>query len=72
MNVGDLVEMYGQPGFYGILLRRTNSDYQGKWWSVMWQNGWIFDRDESLMVLIRVIWPKSKMYARTEVSSCSE
>tara|TARA_B100000282_G_scaffold207164_1_gene152285 strand:+ start:291 stop:452 length:162 start_codon:yes stop_codon:yes gene_type:complete len=53
MNAGDLIEMYGQPGFYGILLRRTKSDYQGKWWSVLWQNGWIFDRDESLMVLIQ-------------------
>ena len=34
MKAGDLVEMYGQRGFYGMLLRRTKSDYQGKWWTV--------------------------------------
>ncbi len=53
MKVGDLVEMYGQPGFYGMIIRRADSDYQGIWWAVLWQNGWIFDRDESLMVLIQ-------------------
>ena len=52
MKPGDLVEMYGQRGFYGILIRRTSSDYQGKWWTVLWQNGWVFDRDESLMEVV--------------------
>ena len=53
MKVGDLVEMYGQQGFYGILLKRTTSHYQGKWWTVLWQGGAIFDRDENLMELIQ-------------------
>ena len=53
MKAGDLVEMYGGPvGFYGILLRRTDSEFPGKWWTVLWQSGYLFDRNENLMKVI--------------------
>ena len=46
MKVGSLVEMYGQPEFYGIVLRR--SEVVGRWY-VLWQSGFILERAESLM-----------------------
>ena len=52
MQVGDLVEMYGHPGFYGVLLKRVESQFPGKWWSVLWQSGYVFDRNEALMEVI--------------------
>ena len=53
MKKGDLVEMYGQTGFYGLLLRRTQSVLPGTIWTVLWQGGAIFDREENLMELIQ-------------------
>lgn len=52
MKAGDLVEMYGHPGFYGILLHRVESEFFGKWWSVFWQSGYVFDRNENLMEVV--------------------
>ena len=52
MKVGDLVEMYGQTGFYGILLKRSTSVLPGRCWTVLWQGGAIFDREENLMELV--------------------
>ncbi len=49
MRVGDLVKMYGDPGFYGVLLGRTESNFSGVWWTVYWQSGYVSDRNESLM-----------------------
>ena len=49
MKVGSLVEMYGQRGFYGLVLRR--SEVVGRWY-VLWQSGFIFEREESLMEVI--------------------
>ena len=53
MKAGDLVEMYGEPGFYGVILKRTKSSCFGKCWTVLWQSGWVFDREENLMELIQ-------------------
>ena len=36
MKVGSLVEMYGEPGFYGIIVRK--SEVVGRWY-VLWQSG---------------------------------
>ena len=52
MKAGDLVEMYGHPGFYGVLLERTESEFAGKWWRVFWQSGYVFDRNENLMEIV--------------------
>ena len=52
MKPGDLVEMYGQTGFYGLLLRRTTSVLPGTCWTVLWQGGAIFDREENLRELV--------------------
>ena len=49
MKVGDLVEMYGQPGFYGVVL--SKSEVVRRWY-VLWQSGFIFEREESLMEVI--------------------
>ena len=50
MKIGDLVEMYGEPEFYGIVLRR--SEVIGRWY-VLWQSGVIFEREESLLELVQ-------------------
>ncbi len=50
MRIGNLVEMYGQPEFYGIVLGR--SEVIGRWY-VLWQSGFIFEREESLMEVIQ-------------------
>ncbi len=52
MKVGDLVKMYGDPGFYGVLLRRTESNFSGVWWTVYWQSGYVSDRCEDLMEVV--------------------
>ena len=49
MKVGSLVEMYGEPGFYGIVLEK--SAVVGRW-NVLWQSGFIFEREESLMEVV--------------------
>ena len=49
MKSGDLVVMYGQRGFYGLVLER--SSVVGRW-NVLWQSGFIFEREESLMEVI--------------------
>ena len=49
MKVGDLVEMYGEPGFYGIVLKRSKTFCC---WDVLWQSGFIFEREENLMEVI--------------------
>ena len=49
LKEGDLVEMYGEPGFYGIVLRR--SEVIGRWY-VLWQSGFIFERAETLLEVI--------------------
>ena len=46
MKAGSLVVMYGQRGFYGLVLGR--SEVVGRWY-VLWQSGFIFEREESLM-----------------------
>ena len=46
MKAGSLVVMYGQRGFYGLVLGR--SEVVGRW-HVLWQSGFIFEREESLM-----------------------
>ena len=50
MKAGNLVEMYGQPEFYGIVLRK--SEVVGRWY-VLWQSGFIFEREESLMEVVQ-------------------
>ena len=50
MNIGDLVEMYGEPGFYGIVLCPSNQSVDG--WYVLWQSGFIFERAETLLEVI--------------------
>ena len=50
MKIGSLVEMYGQPEFYGIVLRK--SEVVGRWY-VLWQSGFIFEREESLMEVVQ-------------------
>ena len=52
MKSGDLVEMYGQTGFYGLLLRKAQNRWLGTRWTVLWQGGAIFDREEDLMELV--------------------
>ena len=47
MKVGSLVEMYGEPGFYGIIVKRSPRSQCR--WMVLWQSGFIFEREESLM-----------------------
>ena len=49
MKSGDLVVMYGQRGFYGLVLER--SGVVGRW-NVLWQSGIIFEREESLMEVV--------------------
>ena len=49
MKSGDLVVMYGQRGFYGLVLER--SSVVGRW-NVLWQSGFIFEREESLMEVV--------------------
>lgn len=49
MQSGDLIKMYGHPGFYGMLLEPVKSNYHGKWWSVIWESGYISDLNEDLM-----------------------
>ena len=51
MKTGDLVEMYGEPGFYGIVLGPSNESVEG--WLVLWQSGFIFERAETLMEVIQ-------------------
>ena len=46
MKVGSLVEMYGEPGFYGIVLKRSEVFCR---WVVLWQSGFIFEREETLL-----------------------
>lgn len=48
MKSGDLVVMYGQRGFYGLVLSKRRNGY----WDVLWQSGFIFEREESLMEVI--------------------
>jgi len=50
MRIGSLVEMYGEPGFYGIIVRK--SEVVGRWY-VLWQSGFIFDRSEELMEVVQ-------------------
>ena len=52
MKVGDLVKLTGNPRFYGILLKRVESTFPGKWWNVLWMNGSMFVRSEALMEVI--------------------
>ena len=52
MKAGDLVEMYGHPGFYGVLLYRVEGAFFGKWWAVLWQSGCVVDRNENLMEIV--------------------
>ena len=49
MQIGSLVEMYGQPDFYGIIIAR--SEVVGRWY-VLWQSGFVFDREELLMEIV--------------------
>ena len=50
MQVGSLVEMYGEPGFYGIIIKR--SPWSQRRWMVLWQSGFIFEREEDLMEVV--------------------
>ena len=50
MKIGDLVEMYGEPGFYGIVLGPSKESEGG--WDVLWQSGFIFERAEFLLEVI--------------------
>ena len=49
MKKGDLVEIYGQPGFYGIVLKRSKVFCK---WHVLWQSGFIFEREETLLRVV--------------------
>ena len=49
MRAGDLVEMYGEPGFYGIILGPAKMIGE---WIVLWQSGYIFERAETLLEVI--------------------
>ena len=50
MKTGDLVEMYGEPEFYGIVLGPARARVDGcRQWFVLWQNGFVFARAESLL-----------------------
>ena len=48
-EAGDLVVMYGQRGFYGLVLERSSVVVR---WNVLWQSGFIFEREESLMEVV--------------------
>ena len=52
MKVGTLVEMYGEPGFYGIVLGPAKG-MVGSIWFVFWQSGYIFPRGEQLLKVIQ-------------------
>jgi hypothetical protein len=52
---GDLVEMWGKPEFYGIILRPAKRNYYGahpNHWTVLWQSGRITERSETLMEIV--------------------
>ncbi len=53
MKVGSLVEMYGEPGFYGILIDRPEGECPFNEWLVLWQSGFIFEREETLLRLVQ-------------------
>ena len=52
MKVGNLIKIYGHPGFYGVLLHRVESEFFGKWWKVHWQSGYVSDHCENLMEVV--------------------
>ena len=49
MKIGSLVEMYGEPGFYGIVLGLVEGDNPFNRYVVLWQSGYIFEREETLL-----------------------
>lgn len=49
MKPGDLVEMWGEPGIYGIVISQANTVSR---WHVLLQSGNMIERVEDLMVLV--------------------
>lgn len=49
MKEGDLVEMWGEPGVYGLVISKANTIDR---WHVLLQSGSMIERHESLMEIV--------------------
>ena len=49
MKPGDLVEMWGEPGVYGLVISKANTIDR---WHVLLQSGSMIERHESLMEIV--------------------